>query len=152
MWKDGRVRLKAHDSKSCRQFTLSRGFKSHSFRHSTHFVRSWPWPLRSFESNVLSKQSESKYNNFMHYVYIIRNSQNKLYIGQTTDVKSRIKRHNSGQASRFAMQNTSDFKIVYEEEYRTQAEAMKREKQLKGWKRVKKEALIAGDIELLKNL
>jgi len=29
---------------------------------------------------------------------------------------------------------------------------MKREKQLKGWTRAKKEALIAGDLDLLKNL
>lgn len=101
---------------------------------------------------MLSERSESKYNNYMYFVYILRNSQDKLYIGQTTDLKARLRRHNSGQASKFAKQHTPDFKIVYKEEYQTIQEAMKREKQLKGWSRAKKEALIAGNTVLLKKL
>lgn len=84
-------------------------------------------------------------------VYILRNPQNKLYIGQTENLTARISRHNSGQAARFtrALQN---FQLVYVEEYPTQLEAMRREHQLKGWTRAKKEALIAGDLAFLKRL
>lgn len=88
----------------------------------------------------------------MYFVYILRNSQNKLYIGQTTDIKARIHRHNSGQASRFAKQNSPNFKLVYSEQFQTLKEAMNREKQLKKWTRAKKEALIANNLDLLKIL
>jgi predicted GIY-YIG superfamily endonuclease len=42
--------------------------------------------------------------------------------------------------------------LVYHESYDSRVEAMRRERQLKGWTRAKKEALIAGDKELLKKL
>jgi len=41
---------------------------------------------------------------------------------------------------------------VYSEKYATRSEAMQREMQLKKWSRAKKEALIAGNLELLKKL
>ena len=41
----------------------------------------------------------------------------------------------------------NSFKLVYQEEYLTLIEAMKREEQLKGWTKAKKEALIEGKIE-----
>ncbi len=88
----------------------------------------------------------------MYFVYILKNSQNNLYIGQTTDVQSRLIRHNKGYGSRFAKQNIGNFRLVYTEKYATQLEAMRREKQLKGWTRAKKEALIANDLSLLKRL
>ena len=43
-------------------------------------------------------------------------------------------------------------RLVYTEEYATIEEAYRRERQLHGWSRAKKEALICGDIELLKQL
>lgn len=88
----------------------------------------------------------------MYFVYILRNNQNKLYIGQTTDLESRIHRHNGGHGARFTRQHSDNFTIVYSEQFATQSGAMKREKQLKGWTRAKKEALIANDINLLKSL
>lgn len=88
----------------------------------------------------------------MYFVYILRNNQNKLYIGQTTNLSARVGRHNSGQGSRFTKQYSMSFVLVYSEQYETQLKAMQREKQLKGWTRAKKEALIAGDIDLLKEL
>ncbi len=86
-----------------------------------------------------------------HTVYILRNDTNKLYIGQTTDIKKRISHHNSGSGARFTAMNGS-FRLVYSEDFKTLQEAMKREKQLKGWSRAKKEALISGDIGILKKL
>jgi predicted GIY-YIG superfamily endonuclease len=41
---------------------------------------------------------------------------------------------------------------VYSEAYSSRIEAMRREKQLKGWTRAKKEALISGNLKLLKKL
>lgn len=42
--------------------------------------------------------------------------------------------------------------MIYAEEYPTECAAIKREKQLKRWSRRKKEALIRGDLALLKRL
>lgn len=86
-----------------------------------------------------------------YFVYILRNPQNKLYIGQTNNLSSRVKRHVSGDAARVT-KTFQNFQLVYSEEFPTQIEAMRREKQLKGWTRAKKDALISGDLNLLKKL
>lgn len=45
-----------------------------------------------------------------------------------------------------------ELKLVFKEEFSSRLESMRREKQLKGWTRAKKEALIVGDFKLLKKL
>jgi len=86
-------------------------------------------------------------------VYILRFSDNALYIGQTNNTEQRIRDHKNkaSRSSKFSKDN-GEFKLVYQENYPTQLEAMRREKQLKGWIRAKKEALISGNLELLKRL
>jgi predicted GIY-YIG superfamily endonuclease len=86
-----------------------------------------------------------------YYVYILRNMSNKLYIGHTKSLDKRLARHNASLGARYTKVNKS-FRLVYSETFPTQLAAMKREKQLKGWRRLKKEALIDGNINLLKNL
>lgn len=86
-------------------------------------------------------------------VYILRFSNNNLYIGQTNNIKQRLKDHKAKttRSSKFSLEN-GDFELVYQEQYPNLLESMRREKQLKGWTRVKKEALIKGDLNLLKKL
>lgn len=86
-----------------------------------------------------------------YYIYILRTSNNKLYIGQTNNLAERIKQHisHSTKSSHF-LRKESITKLVYSEEFGTRQEAMKREWQLKNWSRVKKEALISGNIDILK--
>lgn len=86
------------------------------------------------------------------FVYILRTRNDKLYIGQTNNLDSRVIRHKNGKGARFIKGNDAFFDVVYFEEYSTRLEAMRREKQLKGWTRAKKEALISRDLELLKRL
>ena len=88
----------------------------------------------------------------MRYVYILRsiNRPRQLYIGHTGNLGLRLCYHNSGRCS-----HTSKFmpwKIIYIEQFDEAAEAVKRERQIKGWTRAKKEALIAGDNSTLKRL
>ena len=83
--------------------------------------------------------------------YILRCADNKLYVGSTTNINERLKRHNAGYASEFAHLHRP-VELVYKEDYDTYQEAFKRERQLKKWTTAKKEALIAGDIERLKEL
>lgn len=88
------------------------------------------------------------------FVYILRTQNNKLYIGQTNNLTRREFEHkNNHHGAKFIEDSKSGFfEIVYTEKYLDRIKAMKREKQLKGWTRAKKEALIIGDLNLLKRL
>ncbi|MDP3731290.1 MAG: GIY-YIG nuclease family protein [bacterium] len=77
----------------------------------------------------------------MYYVYIIKNGYSKLYIGITENLQNRLYHHNTGQGAQFT-KSKSEFQIVFSEEYKTLAEARKREIQIKKWRRDKKEMLI----------
>jgi len=97
------------------------------------------------------KEKSSSKDGF--FVYIIRTQNNNLYIGHTNDLDRRKLEHKTHyHGAKFIQDDNSKFIIVYTENYSNRANAMKREKQLKGWTRAKKEALIAGNLALLKKL
>ena len=64
-----------------------------------------------------------------------------LYIGVTNDLERRVKEHKSGLIPGFTKKYNC-IKLVYYEEYSDINEAIDREKQIKGWKRIRKEELI----------
>ncbi|MCL5784338.1 MAG: GIY-YIG nuclease family protein [Patescibacteria group bacterium] len=102
------------------------------------------------KSKALSERSESKGK---YFVYILRTSSNTLYIGQTNNLEKRLKEHQS-KTSKSAkyIKYFDSFQLVYQEDYPTRVEAMRREYQLKHWTKAKKEALISNNLELLKKL
>jgi putative endonuclease len=81
-----------------------------------------------------------------YFVYILRTSANTLYIGQTNNLEKRIKEHRAktSKSSKY-VRSFSSFKLVYSETYASRKEAMQRERQLKTWKRSRKDSLIQGD-------
>ena len=83
--------------------------------------------------------------------YILLCSNGEYYVGSTTDMENRLEEHQNGRGCGFTKAHLP-VKLVYTEEYPTFDQAYKRERQLHGWSRAKKEALINGDIELLKQL
>jgi len=85
----------------------------------------------------------------MHFVYILRCADASLYIGETDDVESRVGRHREGRACACTA-SRRPVELVYLEAHSTHLEARRRERQLKGWTRRKKEALVAGDLAQLK--
>lgn len=87
------------------------------------------------------------------FVYILRSTSDKLYIGQTNNLNSREQQQvsKSSKAAKYIKEG-KEWELVYSEEYSTRLESMRREKQLKGWTRAKKEALISRDLKLLKKL
>jgi tRNA/rRNA methyltransferase len=87
----------------------------------------------------------------VRYVYIVRCADQSLYIGETDDLDFRLTKHNDGSACVFTRRRRPVV-LVYSEVHPTREAALKRERQLKGWTRAKKEALIAGDSSLLKVL
>ena len=85
------------------------------------------------------------------YVYIIECSDKSLYTGVTSDIKRRLKEHNSGKGGKYTRERTPTT-LVYSESYRTKSEALKREIQIKGWTKSKKKALTEHDNATLKRL
>lgn len=77
----------------------------------------------------------------MYFVYMIRNSANKLYTGITTDPERRVLHHNQGRGAQFT-QRVPTFELAFLERYATMAGARRREMQIKRWRRDKKELLI----------
>ena len=77
-----------------------------------------------------------------YYVYILANQSNSvLYIGVTGNLKKRTYEHKNDINPGFT-QKYNVHKLVYIERYRDPTIAINREKQLKGWRRSKKEQLI----------
>jgi putative endonuclease len=77
----------------------------------------------------------------MFFIYILQGPKDHLYVGSTSDVKNRIARHENGDGAEFTKRNKA-FVLVYSETFSTLLEARRREKQIKGWRREKKENLI----------
>jgi putative endonuclease len=79
-----------------------------------------------------------------YFVYILTNADRHtvLYIGITNNLERRASEHSLGLGSAFARRYNAH-KLIYFEAYPDPASAIAREKQLKRWSRIKKEALIA---------
>ena len=82
------------------------------------------------------------YGERQYYVYIMANSRHNVYIGVTGNLVRRLYQHRNklteGHASKYYMQM-----LVFYETTSDVHSAIAREKQLKGWSRRKKDALIA---------
>jgi putative endonuclease len=79
------------------------------------------------------------------YVYILSNDAHTLYTGYTTDMIVRFAQHKlHADPKGFTSRYTFD-RLVYIEVLTSKSDAQKREKQIKGWTRKKKIALIERD-------
>ena len=82
-------------------------------------------------------------SNHSYWVYMVSNkTRSTLYIGVTDSLERRISQHHAGEISGFTQQYHCVY-LVYFEQFRNIRAAIAREKQLKGWRRVKKNALVA---------
>lgn len=84
-------------------------------------------------------------------VYILKCSDNSYYIGHTDDILKRMVAHVTRAYKDCYTANRLPVELVYLQEFETRDEAFLFERQIKGWSRVKKEALIVGDFQALKN-
>ncbi len=85
------------------------------------------------------------------YVYILECSDGSYYTGSTIDIELRINQHNDGQGANHTKKRLP-VELVYLEEFQRIDDAFYREKQIQGWSRVKKEALIQNKFEALSKL
>jgi len=76
-----------------------------------------------------------------HFLYIIKCKDNSYYTGITWNIAKRIQEHNSRTKS-CLQKSKVPVMLLYFEEFLTINEAAKREKEIKGWSRKKKENLI----------
>ena len=75
-----------------------------------------------------------------YQVYVLASRSRRLYVGMTGDLAARLYRHRSGQVPFTARYRIR--RLVLVETYPDAASAIRREKQLKGWRRAKKLALV----------
>ena len=135
-----------------------RGFDSLPL-HSTRFARSWQaMPRASAASESVSRLEDCEANvlslskdDLMYFVYILQCCDGSYYVGSTQNIARRLDIHCSGQGPAFTARRLP-VRLVYQEPLATREEAVRRERQLKGWSRAKKEAIISGDLKLLSEL
>jgi predicted GIY-YIG superfamily endonuclease len=84
-------------------------------------------------------------------VYILRCVDGSYYVGHTDDLERRLEMHQRGKVAGYTATRTP-VELAWSDSFRTRDEAFARERQLKGWSRRKKQALIDGDWELLEEL
>ncbi|MDM8550157.1 GIY-YIG nuclease family protein [Desulfobacterales bacterium HSG2] len=85
------------------------------------------------------------------YMYILKCANGKYYTGSTKNLDRRLAQHQAGEGANFT-RRYRPVELVYYEEFERIDEAFCREKQVQGWSRKKKEALINGEYGKLPEL
>jgi putative endonuclease len=85
------------------------------------------------------------------YMYILECSDGSYYTGSTKDLEFRLNQHQNGEGANHTKKRLP-VKLVYFEEFQRIDEAFYREKQVQGWSRKKKEALIRSSEQMLPDL
>ncbi len=85
------------------------------------------------------------YTRRSYFVYILKCADNSYYTGITSDLERRIAIHQEGHDPDAYTFSRRPIELVYAEYFLDPKAAISFEKQIKGWTRAKKEALIAGD-------
>ena len=78
------------------------------------------------------------------FMYILECSDGTYYTGSTKNLERRLCQNQNAEGANYTKKRLP-FKLVYYEVYERIAEAFYREKQVQGWSRKKKEALINGN-------
>ena len=85
------------------------------------------------------------------WAYMLHCNGGYLYVGHTDNLEARIAQHQYGQVRGFTRDH-SPVNLVWSREFPTRYEALAAERQIKGWRRAKKLALIRGDWGLISAL
>lgn len=77
----------------------------------------------------------------MYFVYIIECEDGSLYTGASPNPKERFLKHKAGAGGKYTRSH-KPVKLVYTEQFETKSEALKREIQIKSWRREEKLNLV----------
>jgi len=80
----------------------------------------------------------------MFWVYILRCADGSYYTGHTDNLEQRIGQHLTGQCAGYTSTRLP-VELIWSQEAASREEALSAERQIKGWSRKKKEAMICGD-------
>ena len=78
-----------------------------------------------------------------YYVYMLRCSDGSYFVGHTNDLEDRPAAHERGAIEGYTL-SRRPVELVFSDRFSTRLEAFHRERQIKGWSRARKEALIKG--------
>ena len=81
-------------------------------------------------------------------MYILRCNDNSYYVGSTNNLTLRVEEHQNGEGAEYT-KHRLPVELVYYEECQSIKEAFMREKQVQGWSRKKREALINNNFDEL---
>ncbi len=95
---------------------------------------------RGYEITKIRKYQE----NMGFWVYILRCADNAYYTGHTDNLEKRIGEHKAGEVEGYTSTRLP-VALVFSQEFPYREEAKACERQIKGWSRRKKEALMCGD-------
>jgi len=82
------------------------------------------------------------------HAYLLRCNDGSYYAGHTDNLEPRMAQHETGALGRYTTARRP-VTLVWSETFTSREEALTAERQIKGWNRAKKEALIAGDWDLV---
>jgi len=83
-------------------------------------------------------------NKMSFWVYILECSDGSYYTGHTDNLEKRLAEHKQGTLKCYTSSRLP-VRLVFCSEFLTRDDAFSRERQIKGWSRQKKQALIKGD-------
>jgi len=82
------------------------------------------------------------------FVYLLRCADGSYYVGHTDELERRVAQHQAGEIAGYT-HDRRPVVLAWSQETATRDEALQAEQRIKGWGRVKKEALIRGDWEAI---
>ena len=85
----------------------------------------------------------------MAHTYILECGDGTYYVGSTKDLERRLWQHNHDPEGPIYTRRRRPVRLVWAAEFDSVLEAFLYEKQVQGWSRRKREALIRGELELL---
>jgi len=88
----------------------------------------------------------------LYYVYILLCSDGKYYVGVTNNIENRLLEHQKGTDIRAFTYRRRPVKLLFHHVFNDINQAIDFEKQVKGWRREKKEAIINGNWDQLPEL
>ncbi len=80
----------------------------------------------------------------MFWVYILKCVDGSYYTGHTDNLEIRINQHKTGECAGYTATRLP-LEFIWSQEFNTREEALAAERQIKGWSRKKKEAMMRGD-------
>jgi len=96
-------------------------------------------------SRAKSKDAYVEMSRQSFWVYLLKCADDSYYVGMTNNLELRIAQHQTGVDPKSYTHSRRPVELVWSQAFQSHDDAFRCERQIKGWSRAKKEALIRGD-------